>query len=226
MRIIKDQLARLSAAEIRLGRVRDGTRLFRSTRRSSRLSISGFRRTTGSASCGLRSCGFPSTISRACNATPCRLTSGRCRPVAQRHGRSISTHGWRSACTASTRTSPPSSRGRRSRTSSAGTMAGWTSSRQVFRQTLDMVLSQYRGARLELDDRGMTLRNSPPPGEGPDGPDLQSLRARFSVEKPCDRATYPRPLWWAAPTITLVELTRKTHDHFGGTNRYIITDRP
>ena len=36
----------------------------------------------------------------------------------------------------------------------------------VFRQTLDMVLSQYRGARLELDDRGMTLRNSPPPVKG------------------------------------------------------------
>ena len=38
--------------------------------------------------------------------------------------------------------------------------------KQVFRQTLDMVLSQYRGARLELDDRGMTLRNSPPPVKG------------------------------------------------------------
>lgn len=36
----------------------------------------------------------------------------------------------------------------------------------VFRQTLGMVLSQYRGARLELDDRGMTLRNSPPPVKG------------------------------------------------------------
>jgi len=35
--------------------------------------------------------------------------------------------------------------------------------KRVFRQTLHMVLSQYRGARLELDDRGMTLRNSPPP---------------------------------------------------------------
>lgn len=33
----------------------------------------------------------------------------------------------------------------------------------VFRQTLDMVLSQYRGACWELDNRGMTLRNSPPP---------------------------------------------------------------
>ena len=38
--------------------------------------------------------------------------------------------------------------------------------KRVFRQTLDMVLSQYRGARLELDDRGMTLRNSPPPVKG------------------------------------------------------------
>jgi hypothetical protein len=38
--------------------------------------------------------------------------------------------------------------------------------REVFRQSLDMVLSQYRGARLELDERGMTLRNSPPPVKG------------------------------------------------------------
>jgi len=35
--------------------------------------------------------------------------------------------------------------------------------KRVFRQTLDMVLSQYRGTRLELDGRGMALRNSPPP---------------------------------------------------------------
>ena len=38
--------------------------------------------------------------------------------------------------------------------------------RQVFRDTLAMVLSQYRAARLELDDRGMTLRNSPSPVKG------------------------------------------------------------
>jgi hypothetical protein len=36
----------------------------------------------------------------------------------------------------------------------------------VFRQTLDAVLTQYRGARLELDDRGMTLRTSSPPVKG------------------------------------------------------------
>jgi Plasmid encoded RepA protein len=35
--------------------------------------------------------------------------------------------------------------------------------KRVFRQTLDMVLTQYRGARVEMDGRGMTLRNSPPP---------------------------------------------------------------
>ena len=74
--------------------------------------------------------------------------------------------GWRSACTASTRASPPSSRGRRSRTSSAGITAESGKFTRVFRQTLDIVLSQYRGARLELDDRGMTLRNSPPPVKG------------------------------------------------------------
>ena len=38
--------------------------------------------------------------------------------------------------------------------------------KRVFRQTLDTVLSQYHGARLELDDRGMALRNSPPPVKG------------------------------------------------------------
>lgn len=35
--------------------------------------------------------------------------------------------------------------------------------RQVFRLTLDMVLTQYRGARIELDSEGMLLRNSRPP---------------------------------------------------------------
>jgi replication initiator protein len=38
--------------------------------------------------------------------------------------------------------------------------------KRIFRQTLTKVLSQYRGARLELDDRGMALRNSPPPVKG------------------------------------------------------------
>lgn len=38
--------------------------------------------------------------------------------------------------------------------------------RQVFRQTLRLVCSQYRGARIELDGRGLTLRNSPPPIKG------------------------------------------------------------
>jgi hypothetical protein len=38
--------------------------------------------------------------------------------------------------------------------------------RQVFRDTLLMVLSQYRAARIELDDRGMTLRHSPSPVKG------------------------------------------------------------
>jgi Plasmid encoded RepA protein len=38
--------------------------------------------------------------------------------------------------------------------------------RQVFRPTLDLVYSQYRGAKLELDGRGLTLRHSPPPIKG------------------------------------------------------------
>jgi hypothetical protein len=38
--------------------------------------------------------------------------------------------------------------------------------KRVFRHTLDMVLTQYRGAKVELDDRGMTLRSSPPPVVG------------------------------------------------------------
>ncbi len=48
---------------------------------------------------------------------------------------------------------------------------GWHYSRirkfkEVFRQTLDLVLTQYRGARIDLDGRGMTLRNSSPPVKG------------------------------------------------------------
>jgi hypothetical protein len=38
--------------------------------------------------------------------------------------------------------------------------------RQVFRQTLDLVCSQYRGARIELDERGLTLCHSSPPVKG------------------------------------------------------------
>lgn len=38
--------------------------------------------------------------------------------------------------------------------------------KRVFRQTLDTVCTQYRAARIELDGRGLTLRNSPPPIKG------------------------------------------------------------
>ena len=38
--------------------------------------------------------------------------------------------------------------------------------KRVFRQTLRMVHSQYRAAVIELDGKGMTLRNSPPPVKG------------------------------------------------------------
>lgn len=38
--------------------------------------------------------------------------------------------------------------------------------RRVFRRTLGIVLSQYQGARLGLDGRGMTLHHSPPPIKG------------------------------------------------------------
>jgi hypothetical protein len=38
--------------------------------------------------------------------------------------------------------------------------------RQVFRRTLDIVLTQYSGARIELDGRGLTLRHSPSPVKG------------------------------------------------------------
>ena len=38
--------------------------------------------------------------------------------------------------------------------------------RQVFKQTLEMVHSQYQGARISMDGRGLTLRNSPPPVKG------------------------------------------------------------
>lgn len=35
--------------------------------------------------------------------------------------------------------------------------------KRAMRHTLDVVLTQYRSARLELDDRGLTIRNSQPP---------------------------------------------------------------
>jgi hypothetical protein len=38
--------------------------------------------------------------------------------------------------------------------------------KSVFRPALDMVLTQYRAARLELDGRGLTLRHSFPPVRG------------------------------------------------------------
>lgn len=38
--------------------------------------------------------------------------------------------------------------------------------RRVFCQTLDSVCSQYRAARIETDSGGLTLRNSPPPVKG------------------------------------------------------------
>lgn len=38
--------------------------------------------------------------------------------------------------------------------------------KRVFRQTLGVVLTQYRAARIELDGRGMTLRNSSTPIKG------------------------------------------------------------
>ena len=38
--------------------------------------------------------------------------------------------------------------------------------RQVFLTALDQVHTQYRAARIECDERGMTLRNSPPPIKG------------------------------------------------------------
>ncbi len=38
--------------------------------------------------------------------------------------------------------------------------------RQVFRQTLGVVRSQYRGAQLAMDERGLILYHSPPPVKG------------------------------------------------------------
>lgn len=38
--------------------------------------------------------------------------------------------------------------------------------KRVFRQTLNLVLGQYRSARIDADDRGLVLRPSPPPIKG------------------------------------------------------------
>lgn len=53
--------------------------------------------------------------------------------------------------------------------------------REVFTRTLGMVLTQYRGARVEADGKGLTLRNSPPPVKG-----------RMAVVRRCP--TDPKPL--------------------------------
>lgn len=44
--------------------------------------------------------------------------------------------------------------------------------REVFRQTLDLVRGVYRGAKVELDRRGMTLHHSPP-----------AVRARLAIAR-------------------------------------------
>jgi hypothetical protein len=43
---------------------------------------------------------------------------------------------------------------------------GMNDFRRVFLKTLGQVHSQYRGARIGIDDRGMTLHHSPPPIQG------------------------------------------------------------
>ena len=73
------------------------------------------------------------------------------------------TPGWRSACTASTPGSPPLSLGRPSRSSLAPTIGRCAILSAFFRRTLAQVQSRYQTARIELDDKGMTARNSPPP---------------------------------------------------------------
>ena len=54
-----------------------------------------------------------------------------------------------------------------------------------FRLSLQTVLSQYRAARVELDDHGMTLRYSPPPIHGRHTrPNQGRLTGRYGPEKP------------------------------------------
>ncbi len=74
MRIIKDQLGRLSAAQIYMA-VTYGEDRRQSTDGSSAASISGFPRTTGNALSGRRPSSCPQIISRACSVMPCRSTS-------------------------------------------------------------------------------------------------------------------------------------------------------
>ena len=74
--------------------------------------------------------------------------------------------GSRSACTASTRSSPQFIPWTALKEQFGWHYGRMDKFRQVFRKTLAMVLSQYRGARIELDDQGMTLCNSPPPVKG------------------------------------------------------------
>ena len=184
MLIIKDQLARLSAAEIRLavaygtaqspagaGPHRHWLRSLVSEGRAAARSMA-FDRAL-----------FPSTTSRACNATPCPWTSGRL-PRCPHSAMALDIYAWLAQRLHRINPGKPAF----IPWTALKEQFGWHYGRmdnfkRVFRQTLTMVLSQYRGARLELDDRGMALRNSPPPVQGPDGPDLQGLRTPLPVGK-------------------------------------------
>ena len=135
-------------------------------RTSSANLISGFRRTSGSASSGPPpSLWIPRLLSEP--ATPRRALgrAGRCRAVAQRHGaRSLSLAGAAPAPRVIRATCLHPVDGAQGPVR----LALWPDGQfqAGFPSDPRMVLSQYRGARLELDDRGMTLRNSPPPVKG------------------------------------------------------------
>ena len=99
VRTVKDQLARLSAASIRLGVVKDG-RARTVNSKSCRRLISGFPKTSGSGFFGLQRCGCLWTTGRVSRPTRCpssNRTSPRYRTA---EWRSISTPGSHSDCTA------------------------------------------------------------------------------------------------------------------------------
>jgi hypothetical protein len=77
--------------------------------------------------------------------------------------------------------------------------------KRVFRDTLSAVASQYRAARFSLDGRGMVLRDSSPPVKAASRSSAKPDRADPAAsDNPLNAAAYPRPL------------CRSDHGHFVG----------
>ena len=131
-----------------------------------RLSISGFRRTTGSASCGLPRSPFPRLLREP--ATPRRALRRAAIAALSHSAMGLDIYAWLAQrlhrVTRKARLHPVDG------AQGAVRLALWPDGQVQagFRQTLDMVLSQYR-ALARAGRPGHDAAQQPTPGEGPDG---------------------------------------------------------